>query len=124
MATSLPNVTINSADSVAAGAFQPPATGRGGGRGADAYKTLPAFCRVTASVKRTGDTDVKIEVWMPAQGWNGDFQPAASGFGGGAIGYGGMTQLMQAGAATAATNRGTIRAAAGKRRMSRARPIT
>ncbi len=43
---------------------------------------------------------------MPALGWNGDFQPAASGFGGGTIGYGGMSQILRTGAATAATNRG------------------
>jgi feruloyl esterase len=102
----LASVTINSAETVAAGAFQPPAAGRGRGGGANPYQSLPAFCRVTASVKRAGDTDVKIEVWMPSQGWNGDFQPAASGFGGGTIGYNGMTPLLQAGAATAATNRG------------------
>ena len=121
----LPNTTITSAEMVAAGAFQPPG-GRGrAGRGGDPYKDLPAFCRVTGAVRRPGDTDVKIEVWMPAasaegigepgrglpersraQNWNGDFQPAASGFGGGTIGYGGMSQLLATGAATAATNRG------------------
>jgi feruloyl esterase len=122
---SFPNTTITTAELVATGAFQPPG-GRGrAGRGGDPFKDLPAFCRVTATVRRAGDTDVKIEVWMPAasaegsgaprgssqersraQGWNGDFQPAASGFGGGTIGYGGMSQLLGAGAATAATNRG------------------
>src|SRR6266498_4176587 len=61
--------TITAAATVAAGAFAPPAARGGGGRGADPYKELPAFCRVTASVKRAGDTDVKIEVWMPEQGW-------------------------------------------------------
>jgi feruloyl esterase len=100
----LPNTTIASAQIVAAGAFQPPAAGRG--RGGDPFKDLPSFCRVAATVKRAADTDVKIEVWMPTQGWNGDFQPAASGFGGGAIGYGGLSQLIRTGAATAATNRG------------------
>ena len=40
------------------------------------------------------------------QDWNGDFQPAASGFAGGTIGYGGMAQILKRGAATANTNRG------------------
>jgi feruloyl esterase len=101
---SLPDTTITSAQPIAAGAFTPPAAGRGGA--ASPFSNLPAFCRVQAAVKRSGDTDVKIEVWLPAQGWNGDFQPAASGFGGGTIGYGGMSQILRAGAATAATNRG------------------
>jgi feruloyl esterase len=57
-------------------------------------------------VKRAGNTDVKIEVWMPASGWNGDFQPAPSGFGGGTIGYGGLANYIRAGSASGATNRG------------------
>src|SRR5262249_22763341 len=106
MSLNLANTAITSAETVAAGAFQPPVAGRGRGGGANPYADLPAFCRLNASIKRAGDTDVKIEVWMPAQGWNGDFQPAASGFGGGAIGYGGLSQFVRAGAASAATNRG------------------
>ena len=104
-ALSLPNATIVSAETVAAGAFVPPAPARGTSAAAP-FKDLPAFCRVTGAVKRSGDTDVKIEVWMPAQNWSGDFQPAASGFAGGTIGYGEMAQLLRRGAATANTNRG------------------
>jgi feruloyl esterase len=70
------------------------------------YKTLPTFCRVTGTVTRPGDTDVKIEVWMPVENWNNEFRPAASGFAGGTIGYSGMAELLRAGWATAATNRG------------------
>ena len=103
---SLPNGTIASAQLVAAGAFTAPAPARGGEGAASPFKDLPAFCRVTGAVKRAGDTDVKIEVWMPAEGWTGDFQPAASGFAGGTIGYGEMAQLLRRGAATANTNRG------------------
>ena len=103
---SLPNTTIASSQLVAAGAFTPPAPARGGEAAASPFKDLPAFCRVTGSVARAGDTDVKIEVWMPGQNWTGDFQPAASGFAGGTIGYGGMAQILRRGAATANTNRG------------------
>src|ERR1700730_6566764 len=88
---SLPDTTITSAQPIAAGAFTPP--------------NLPGFCRVQAAVKRSGETDVKIEVWLPAQGWNGDFQPAASGFGGGTIRYGGLSRTHPSGAATGATTR-------------------
>src|SRR6202011_2298873 len=83
---SLTDVTITSAQMVAAGAFTPPTPGRGGAAAASPFSNLPPFCRVQAAVKRSGDTDVTIEVWMPAAsaggfgGWNGDFQPAASGF--------------------------------------------
>jgi feruloyl esterase len=104
----LPNTTIVSAQSVAAGTFAPPVPARGGA--ASQFSDLPAFCRVAADMRRAGDTDVKIEIWMPAQGWNGDFRPAASGFGGGTIGYGsregGMSEFLRRGSATGATNRG------------------
>ena len=103
---SLPNTTIASAAMVTAGAFTPPTPGRGGEAAASPFKDLPAFCRVTGSVARAGDSEVKIEVWMPGQNWTGDFQPAASGFAGGTIGYGGMAQILKRGAATANTNRG------------------
>jgi feruloyl esterase len=106
----LPQTTIISAQLVPAGAFTPPAPQRGPAGGPSPFADLPAFCRVVATVKRQGDTDVKFEIWMPAQGWNGDFQPAASSFGGGTIGYGsreaGMSRFLRSGAATGATNRG------------------
>jgi feruloyl esterase len=100
------DTTITSAQTVAPGAFSPPSAGRGGAAALDPYKKLPAFCRVTAAVNRPRDTDVTIEVWMPVQNWNGDFRPAASGFAGGTIAYGGMAEFLLAGAATANTNRG------------------
>jgi hypothetical protein len=72
---SLPNVIITSAKSVAAGAFTLPASsGRGGGGQAAQFSKLPAFCRVTATVQPSSDSDIKVEVWMPA------FAPGASAF--------------------------------------------
>src|SRR5580704_11148546 len=73
MSASLPDTTISSAQSVAAGAFTPPQ--ERGGAAAPPWTDLPAFCRVSATT-RILNSDVKFEVWMPAQGWNGDFQPA------------------------------------------------
>src|SRR5262249_18312746 len=92
----IPNVKIDSAQLVPAGAFTPPPAPRvgpapepngvvreGRGRGAAAqtttpppnpYKSLPAFCRVQLTDKPSSDSDIKIEVWMPQNGWNGKFQ--------------------------------------------------
>src|SRR5437016_2046119 len=58
----VPQATITSAEIVAAGAFKAP--GRGG-RGADAYNALPAFCRVSATLTPSADSDIKVEVWLP-----------------------------------------------------------
>ena len=39
----------------------------GGGRGGGAqFADLPAFCRVAATLKPSADSDIKIEVWLPA----------------------------------------------------------
>ena len=103
---SLPKTTIASAQLVAAGAFTTPAPGAAVKARAPRVQGSARVLPCTGSVKRAGDTDVKIEVWMPAEKWNGDFQPAASGFAGGTIGYGGMSQILRTGAATASTNRG------------------
>ena len=51
------NVTIKSAEQVAAGEFAGP----------DKVKQvdLPAFCRVIASMKPTPGSDIGVEIWMP-----------------------------------------------------------
>src|ERR1700681_785766 len=92
----LPNATITSAQSVAAGAYVPPGPapraggprgGTGQGRGPQ-FTDLPAFCRVTATLKPSSDSDIKMELWMPAKaegsgGWNGKFVvPGNGGFAG------------------------------------------
>jgi feruloyl esterase len=65
----LPQAKIDSAQMVPAGTFMQPG---GGGRGAsNAFANLPAFCRVTASLTPTSDSDIKTEIWLPASGWNG-----------------------------------------------------
>jgi feruloyl esterase len=80
--------------------------GRAGGPGA-AYKNLPMFCRVAAEIRPTADSDIKIEVWMPASaGWNGKLQATGNGGWSGAIGYAAMGQALARGYATTGTNTG------------------
>ena len=50
-------------------------------------KGLPAFCRVTASVKSAPDSDIRIEMWLPKEGWTGVFHSNGNG------GYGGIFDL-------------------------------
>ena len=84
-----PNTKVTSAAEVAAGAFAPPgAPARGGGPGA-AFASLPAFCRVAATLTPSSDSDIKIEVWLPVSGWNGKFQAVGNGAWQGSIGYAG-----------------------------------
>jgi feruloyl esterase len=106
---SLKGGTITTAESVAAGAFQQPGA-RGGGRGGAAYAALPAFCRVAATLKPTSDSEIKIEVWLPASnngaGWNGALQSVGNGAWAGAIGYAAMATALGAGYAAASTDTG------------------
>lgn len=71
------------------------------------FKTLPEFCRVAATLKPTSDSEIKIEVWMPAAGsWNEDLQSVGNGAWGGSIGYTAMASALAAGYASASTDTG------------------
>lgn len=111
-ALSLPNTTIILAQSVAAGAFSSPPTGRGGAQ-TEPFKQLPAFCRVAATLRPSTDSDIRIEAWMPLANWNGKFQGVGNGGLGGYITYarsgvGGMAEALQRGYATASTDTGHV----------------
>ena len=67
---------------------------------------LPAFCRVAATIKPTPDSDIKIEVWLPASGWNGKYQAVGNGGWAGSITYGAMARALRAGYATSSTDTG------------------
>src|SRR5688500_6712153 len=73
---SLPQTTVNSATMVAAGGFRlpTPAGGRGGGAAQQQYAGRAACCRVALPLAPSRDSDIKVEVWLPASGWNGKFQ--------------------------------------------------
>jgi feruloyl esterase len=71
-------------------------------------KNLPAFCRVAATLKPTSDSDIKIEVWLPASGWNGKFQAVGNGGWAGVISYSAMAQALEQGYATSSTDTGHV----------------
>jgi len=103
---SIPNTKITLAESVAAGAFRPPAGDKGG---AQQFADLPAFCRIQATLTPTSDSDIKIELWMPAAArWNGKFRGTGNGgLGGGAsIPAGPLAGGVRGGYAAAGNNTG------------------
>src|SRR5580698_187897 len=75
---SLPNTTITMAKVIPAGAFAPPA-GNQKGKGGNPFADVPAFWRVTATLAPTPDSDIKVEVWLPVDGWNGKYQAVGNG---------------------------------------------
>ena len=76
---SLENTMITSAETVAAGQFSLPATGRGAAQQNAAFKQLPAFCRVAMTLKPSTDSDIKVEVWLPMSNWNNKYQAVGNG---------------------------------------------
>jgi feruloyl esterase len=106
----LDNTKVTIAQDVAAGAFTPPGAARQGGAPPQqprAFAMLPAFCRVTATLTPSSDSDIKIEVWLPAQ-WNGKFQAVGNGGWAGTISYAAMAAAVAAGYATASTDTGHV----------------
>ena len=59
-------------------------------------------------MKPTDDSDIKIEVWLPASGWNGKFQAVGNGGWAGVISYGAMAEALRDGYATSSTDTGHV----------------
>jgi len=85
---------------VPAGNFTPP-----GGR---PIPNLPAFCRVSGTIKPTSDSNIQFEVWLPTSGWNNDFQAIGNGGWNGTMGYGPLADGVKRGFATAGTDTGHV----------------
>jgi feruloyl esterase len=104
----LSDTTITSAEPVKAGAFTPaaPAAGNNAKQAPANYSDLPAFCRVTATIKPTSDSDIQIEVWMPAMNWNGKLEGNGNGGWTGSINPATLAVGLRRGYATAVTDTG------------------
>ena len=97
----LSNAIITSSGDFAPGEFRLAPT-----EAARAMASLPAFCRVAATSRPTADSEIKIEVWLPAIGWNGKFQAVGNGGWAGTISYPAMAAALRRGYATASTDTG------------------
>jgi tannase/feruloyl esterase len=95
----LMHTTITSATDVTGGTFTPP--------GAAPIPGLPPFCRVTATLTPTADSQIKIEVWLPESNWNGRFLGTGGGGFQGVLTYSELAIGVTGGYATANTDLGT-----------------
>jgi hypothetical protein len=109
-ATALPAGKVTSAELVAAGGFQPPANPFGPPPGivAATFKALPEFCRVRATLTPSADSDIKVEIWLPAKGWNSKFVGIGNGIWAGSISYFELGAPLARGYAVAATDTGHV----------------
>jgi feruloyl esterase len=71
-----------------------------------ALDNLPAFCRITTTLKPTSDSDIHAEIWLPTTTWNGKFLAVGSGGWGGSMAYQKMAAALRRGYATSATDDG------------------
>jgi len=101
----LRNTTITRAEVVAAGAFTSPLPAPKG-KQPPSFRNVPAFCRVGATLTPVSDSEIKIEVWLPESGWNGNLQSVGNGAWAGTISYPALGTALTAGYATASTDTG------------------
>ena len=64
------------------------------------------FCRVAATLRPTGDSEIRMEVWMPVTGWNGKYEAVGNGGWSGSINYNGMAEAVRPGYAASSTDTG------------------
>jgi Tannase and feruloyl esterase len=102
----LPDAKVSLAQAVAAGAFSPPPSPMPPMGSPPSFKDVPEFCRVSIEATPTPDSDIKIEIWMPASGWNGKFRGQGNGGFAGMIDYPGLGAAVKLGYASAATDTG------------------
>jgi len=69
-------------------------------------RDLPAFCRVAGELRPTGDSRIRFEVWLPAQGWNGRLLGSGNGGFAGSIFYEQLAGYLKRGFAVAGTDAG------------------
>ncbi|AXQ28575.1 tannase/feruloyl esterase family alpha/beta hydrolase [Solimonas sp. K1W22B-7] len=43
------------------------------------FAEVPASCRVSGTVRPTSDSDIRFELWLPAEGWNGRLFASGNG---------------------------------------------
>jgi feruloyl esterase len=96
---SLPDTTITVAALVPAGSFDPPGA---------PPPIDTAACRVAGSIQPTSDSDIRFEVWMPADAWNGKFLSAGEGGYAGTINYNGIAGALRRGYAGGSTDTGHV----------------
>jgi len=105
----LPHATITRAQLVPAGQFAGTPEGllAPGAPSLRPYNALPEFCRIAATLAPTGDSDIKIEVWMPADAaWNGKFEAVGNGGWAGQLSLQALAAGVGRGYAIAATDTG------------------
>jgi feruloyl esterase len=92
----IPHTSITSATAMDAGSIP----------NGNAPLQVPARCIVKATARPTSDSEIKIEVWLPAGGWNGKYLQSGNGGWAGAIPTAALAVSLQRGFVAAGTDDG------------------
>src|SRR5215831_15860266 len=103
----IPQTRILGAETIERGAFKlpvelPPWMAAAAG----IFKILPAFCRVTVEATPSRDSRIRIEIWLPADNWNGEFQAHGNGGFAGELDYVHLATSILGGYTSASTDTG------------------
>jgi len=95
------NGSVTAATSIPAGNYTVPGT-------TTTYPSLPAFCRIVATLRPSSDSNINVEIWLPqSPAWNGRFVGTGNGGYAGAINTGELAGALGLGFAVANTDMGT-----------------
>jgi feruloyl esterase len=98
------DTTVTAAESVPAGSFT--------AGDSKSYANLPAFCRVTATLSPVQDSTIRVEMWLPQEGWKGVFEGTGNGGFGARFIYPVLAAGLRRGYAVINTDQGTAGATA------------
>ena len=94
----IPDVAITSAETTPPGKLDV---------GNSTLVEVPAFCRVHATARPTSDSEIHLEIWLPAESsWNGKFLGTGNGGYSSALSYPAMAKALRDGYATAGNDTG------------------
>ena len=102
---SMENMQVDATEVVAAGSFSP--TGANASS-AQLYQSLPEFCRVSLTLTPSPDSDIKMELWLPTQSWNGKYLAVGNGAFTGNVRHSAMAMPLSRGYAASSTDTGHL----------------
>ncbi len=110
----LPKTSVTLSELVPSGSFTP--------EGGSPLGNLPAFCRVALTLSPSQDSAIRVEVWLPENGWNGRMEGTGNGGFAGKISYGSLASGLRQGYAVANTDMGMAVPAQGDATVFTGRP--
>lgn len=102
--TALNGGAIHDVEFVEAGSFNLPA--EAAQRGSNEFASLAAFCRISAVLSPVEESNIEIEVWLPAENWNNKLVAVGNGGFAGSIIYNSLVEGLSEGFAVVSTNTG------------------